>query len=175
MNLFAVIGGALHTPELDGAILPGVTRDSLITLGRHLGYTVVERRMALDELLEQIDSGECSEVFACGTAAIVSPIGILADREPRQYVPRRVDAVAAHLREALLAIQERRAPDPFGWTPGRGDTCRVTRPRPGGGRCGAPHYGEAAARWDLAVLHHEIDLAQALDVEAFIIVLEPVS
>jgi len=116
MNLFAVIGGALHTPELDGAILPGVTRDSLITLGRHLGYTVVERRMALDELLEQIDSGECSEVFACGTAAIVSPIGILADREPRQYVPRRVDAVAAHLREALLAIQERRAPDPFGWT-----------------------------------------------------------
>jgi len=77
---------------------------------------VVERRMALDELLAQTDSGECSEVFACGTAAIVSPIGILADREPRQYVPRRVDAVAAHLREALLAIQERRAPDPFGWT-----------------------------------------------------------
>jgi branched-chain amino acid aminotransferase len=104
----------LHTPELDGAILPGVTRDSLLTLGPHLGYKVVERRMALHELLAQIDSGECSEVFASGTAATVSPIGVLADAA-REYVPQRIDAVAAALREALLAIQERRASDPFGW------------------------------------------------------------
>ncbi len=116
MNLFAVIGGQLHTPELDGAILPGITRDSLLTLGRHLGFTLVERRMALDELLEQITSGECTELFACGTAAIVSPIAVLADRDQREYAPRQVDAVAQQLRGALLAIQERRAPDPFGWT-----------------------------------------------------------
>src|SRR5450631_1609174 len=116
MNLFAVIGGELHTPALDGAILPGITRDSLITLGRHLGFTVHERNMALDELLAQIVSGECTEVFACGTAAILSPIGQLTDRDRREYVPRQIDAVAARLREALLAIQERRAPDPFGWT-----------------------------------------------------------
>ncbi len=116
MNLFAVIGGELHTPALDGAILPGITRDSLITLGRHLGLTVHERSMALDELLAQIVSGECTEVFACGTAAILSPIGLLTDRDQREYVPIRIDAVAAQLREALLAIQERRAPDPFGWT-----------------------------------------------------------
>jgi branched-chain amino acid aminotransferase len=116
MNLFAVIGGELHTPALDGAILPGITRDSLITLGRHLGFKVHERRMPLDEMLAQIRSGECSEVFACGTGAIVSPIAMLADREHQEYVPRHIDAVAAQLREALLAIQERRAPDPFGWT-----------------------------------------------------------
>jgi branched-chain amino acid aminotransferase len=116
MNLFAVIGGELHTPALDGAILPGITRDSLITLARHLGFTVHERSMAIDELLAQILSGECTEVFACGTAAIVSPIGLLADRDHKEYVPARVDAAAAQLREALLAIQERRAPDPFGWT-----------------------------------------------------------
>jgi branched-chain amino acid aminotransferase len=116
MNLFAVIGGELHTPALDGAILPGITRDSLITLGRHLGFAVHERTMAIDELLAQIASGECTEVFACGTAAILSPIGVLADRDQREYVPVRIDAVAAQLREALLAIQERRAPDPFGWT-----------------------------------------------------------
>ena len=72
--------------------------------------------MVLDELLAQIVSGECSEVFACGTAAILSPIGLLADRDHKEYVPTRVDAIAARLREALLAIQERRAPDPFGWT-----------------------------------------------------------
>jgi branched-chain amino acid aminotransferase len=128
MNVFAVIDGVLHTPELDGAILPGVTRDSLLTLARHLGYTVIERPMLIDELLGQIASGECSEVFACGTAATVSPIGALADSpgtatgsgsgsgSGREYQPKQVDAVAARLREALLAIQERRAPDPFGWT-----------------------------------------------------------
>jgi branched-chain amino acid aminotransferase len=116
MNLFAVIGGELHTPALDGAILPGITRDSLIILARHLGFTVHERNIVLDELLAQIASGECSEVFACGTAAILSPIGLLSDRNGREYVPARVDSVAAQLREALLAIQERRAPDLFGWT-----------------------------------------------------------
>jgi branched-chain amino acid aminotransferase len=116
MNLFAVINGELHTPALDGAILPGITRDSLITLGRHMGFTVHERAMVLDDLLAQIVSGECTEVFACGTAAILSPIGQLTDRNGREYLPTRVDGVAAQLREALLAIQERRAPDPFGWT-----------------------------------------------------------
>jgi branched-chain amino acid aminotransferase len=116
MNLFAVIGGELHTPALDGAILAGITRDSVIGLGRHLGFKVHERNMVLDELLAQIVSGECTEVFACGTAAILSPIGFLSDRDGKDYVPVRVDAVAAQLREALLAIQERRAPDPFGWT-----------------------------------------------------------
>jgi branched-chain amino acid aminotransferase len=116
MNLFAVIGGELHTPALDGAILAGITRDSVIKLGRHLGFKVHERNMVLDELLAQIVSGECSEVFACGTAAILSPIGLLSDRDHKEYVPTSVDAIAACLREALLAIQERRAPDPFGWT-----------------------------------------------------------
>jgi branched-chain amino acid aminotransferase len=122
MNLFAVIDGELHTPALDGAILPGITRDSLLTLARHLGFKGVERRMAIDELLTQIESGRCSELFACGTAAIVSPIEVLAERRPddhgppREYGPRDVDVVAARLRGALLAIQERRAPDIFGWT-----------------------------------------------------------
>jgi branched-chain amino acid aminotransferase len=116
MNVFAVIGGELHTPELDGAILPGITRDSLVQLARHRGWTVVERLMPIDELLSQIAGGACTEVFACGTAAIVAPIGALGDADGREHVPANVDVVAKELREALLAIQERRAPDPFGWT-----------------------------------------------------------
>jgi len=116
MNLFAVLDGELHTPELDGAILPGVTRDSLLTLAGSLGYRTHERRMALDEVLEGIGSGRCSELFACGTAAIVGPIALLAEADGREYVLRETDVVARHLREALLSIQERRAPDPFGWT-----------------------------------------------------------
>jgi branched-chain amino acid aminotransferase len=116
MNLFAVIDGALHTPALDGAILPGITRDSLIALARLRGYAVHERPMALEELLAGLDRGTCSEVFACGTAAIVAPVAALAEPDGREYVPPVIDRVAAELREALLAIQERRAPDPFGWT-----------------------------------------------------------
>jgi len=115
MNFFAVINGELHTPELEGAILPGITRDSLITLARHLGFTVVERQMDMNELLRQIESGQCSETFACGTAAIVMPISGLADADERLYRPQQTNIVAARLRDALLAIQERRAPDPFGW------------------------------------------------------------
>ena len=114
MNFFAVIDSELHTPELDTAILPGVTRDSLITLARHLGYTVHERQMDIDELLAQIGSGRCSEIFACGTAAIVMPISALADADGRVSKPRET-LIASRLRDALLAIQERRAPDPFGW------------------------------------------------------------
>jgi branched-chain amino acid aminotransferase len=116
MNVFAVLNGELHTPELDGAILPGVTRDSLLTLARSLGYEAHERRIALDEVLEGIGNGRCSELFACGTAATVSGIALLADGDGREYVLRQTDVVARRLRESLLAIQERRAPDPFGWT-----------------------------------------------------------
>ena len=116
MNVFAVIDGELHTPELDGAILPGITRDSLLTLSRSLGFKVHERRMAIDELLAGIQKGRVSEVFACGTAAIVAPIAVLADSDGHEYKPAHTDVVARQLRDALLAIQERRAPDEFGWT-----------------------------------------------------------
>jgi branched-chain amino acid aminotransferase len=87
----------------------------LIKLARHLGYTVHERRMDIDELLAQIGSGRCSETFACGTAAIVMPISALADTDNRVYKPGHTNVAASRLRDSLLAIQERRAPDPFGW------------------------------------------------------------
>ena len=116
MNLFAVIGDELHTPVLNDSILPGVTRDSLIVLARDSGWRVIERSMAVAELLRQLASGECSEVFACGTAAIVCPISVIGDSDGREYRPGVIDARARELRERLLAIQERRAPDPYGWT-----------------------------------------------------------
>ena len=116
MNVFAVINGELHTPALDDTILPGITRNSLVALARHVGYRVHERPMPIDELLTQMRSGDCRELLACGTAAIVSPIGVLADADGTEHVPVDVDHVAADLREALLAIQERRSTDVFGWT-----------------------------------------------------------
>jgi branched-chain amino acid aminotransferase len=116
MNFFAVFDGELHTPALDGTILPGITRDSLLTLARSLGYVTRERRIAIDEVIDGIVDGHCTEVFACGTAAIVSPIAALSESDGRDHRPAQVDVAAKRLREALLAIQERRAPDPFGWT-----------------------------------------------------------
>src|SRR6202034_1474174 len=116
MKLFVGLDRELHTPELDGAILPGITRDSLLTLAKSLGYKTNERRISLDEVLEGIDNGRCAEMFACGTAAIVAPIALLVEGDGREYQLQQTDGVAKHLREALLAIQERRAPDPFGWT-----------------------------------------------------------
>ena len=125
MNLFAVFGEELHTPTLNDSILPGVTRDSLITLARAAGARVVERPMPIAELLSNLASGACSEVFACGTAAIVSPISVIGDADGREYRPALLDVRARELRERLLAIQERRAPDPHGWT---SDVAPLARP-----------------------------------------------
>ncbi len=87
MNFFAVIDGALHTPELDGSVLPGITRDSLIVLARHLGYTVCELPMTIGALAQQIRTGQCTEIFACGTAAIVMPIAALVETDGTEYRP----------------------------------------------------------------------------------------
>jgi branched-chain amino acid aminotransferase len=115
MNLFFVRAGELHTPALDGAILPGITRDSVIRLARHRGLTVHERAIEADELLTGLADGSVTEVFACGTAAIVNAISVIGDADGRDYAPAIVDGVARELREHLLAIQERRVEDPFGW------------------------------------------------------------
>ena len=115
MNFFAVFGNEVHTPSLNDSILPGITRDSLLTLACDVGLHVVERSMPIDELLKQIASGQCTEVFASGTAAIVAPIKVIVDADGREFTPRALDVRAAEFRERLLAIQERRRPDPYGW------------------------------------------------------------
>jgi branched-chain amino acid aminotransferase len=115
MNLFAVIGGELHTPKLTDSILSGVTRDSVIALARAGGMEVHERSMQIDELLVDIMSGECTEVIATGTAAIVTSILALGDADGQVY-PTAETRVSDRFRAELLAIQTRQAPDRFGWT-----------------------------------------------------------
>ena len=115
MNLFALIDGELHTPKLTATFLEGVTRDSVIQLARHLGYRVHERSMPIDELLTDLAAGRCTEAFACGTAAIISPISVIADADDTRYELPQIDQTAATLRNTLLGIQERRIADPFGW------------------------------------------------------------
>ena len=115
MNFMAVIDGELHTPALSGSILEGVTRDSLMTLARHLGIGAKDPVMPIDELLHDIESGRCSEAFACGTGAIISPIAAIGEADGKVFELREVNQMAAILKDALLDIQEGRAADPFGW------------------------------------------------------------
>ena len=117
MNIFLVLDdGTLVTPELSGTILEGITRDSIITLARELGYTVQERRIDVDEWRKGAQDGTVVEVFACGTAAVITPVGVLrwpdgeavaGDGEPGPITTR--------LRSALLDVQYGRAQDTHGW------------------------------------------------------------
>lgn len=117
MNVFFVRGGdTLVTPATSGSILEGVTRDSIIQLARDRGLNVEERDITLDEWREGVDSGEITEIFACGTAAVITPISQVKSRDFTIGAP---DAVAGEitmsLRRELTDIQHGRAEDRHGW------------------------------------------------------------
>jgi branched-chain amino acid aminotransferase len=117
MNIFFVFDdGSLQTPPLTGTILPGITRDSLIVLARDLGLTVREEPYAIDQWQEDARSGRLREAFACGTAAVVTPIGEVRGRRHQFTIGTGGPGpVTARLKEALLDIQNGRAPDRHGW------------------------------------------------------------
>ncbi len=117
MNVYLVTADReLVTPALSGTILEGVTRDSILTLAGEFGLTPVERQVSMEELLEGIDSGHVTELFACGTAAVITPIGLLADEAGEHKVSSGVTGeVTASLRKTLLDIQYGRAEDTHGW------------------------------------------------------------
>ena len=121
MNLFFVYGSGadarLVTPELTGTLLPGVTRDSLLTLARDLGYEVSEGRITVQEWREGCASGEISEVFACGTAAVITPVGRVDSKNSGSWsvADGAPGDITMKLREALVAIQTGNAPDPHNW------------------------------------------------------------
>jgi len=117
MNVYLVTSDQqLITPELSGSILEGVTRDSILTLATEFGLTPVERRVEIDELLEGIDSGWVAELFACGTAAVVTPIGVLKDTNGTHQVGSgETGETTAALRKNLLDVQYGRAEDTHGW------------------------------------------------------------
>jgi branched-chain amino acid aminotransferase len=118
MNLFFVFAdGRIRTPPLTGTILPGITRDSLLVLAREAGLTVEEEPYAIDQWRTDAASGALTEAFACGTAAVVTPIGRVADGEGDFAMPALGAAgfVTDRLHHALVAIQRGQAPDPHGW------------------------------------------------------------
>ena len=120
MNLFFVFGSGgntrLVTPPLTGTLLPGVTRDSLLTLGPDLGLPATEEPMSIEMWRQGCASGEITEVFACGTAAVITPVGsVKAKSGGWQIGNGEPGPVTMRLREELLGIQFGRLPDPHGW------------------------------------------------------------
>ena len=117
MNVFfAYADGALVTPPLTGTILPGITRDSVITLARDKGMTVVERPYSIDEWRADAASGALREAFACGTAAVITPIGTVCSVDGEFTIGGgEPGPVTMDLRQQLVDIQRGRAADPYGW------------------------------------------------------------
>jgi branched-chain amino acid aminotransferase len=117
MNVYLITTDSeLITPELTGSILEGVTRDSILTLAADFGLTPVERRIAITELLDGVKSGEITELFACGTAAVITPIGTLKNQDGSHQVGSGESGeTTLALRQQLLDIQYGRAEDKYGW------------------------------------------------------------
>lgn len=120
MNLYFVFGegprARLVTPELTGALLPGITRDSLLTLARDQGLSVEERRISTEEWEKGVQAGDISEVFACGTAAVITPVGQVAYSGGEFPIGTGAPGpITAQLRASLTAIQRGAAPDPHHW------------------------------------------------------------
>lgn len=117
MNIcFVYEGKRIVTPKLTGSILPGVTRKSVIELGRHLGYEVVEAMIDVHEMLDDVRRGRITEVFGCGTAAVIAPVSKFGFHDEEITIgDGGVGPVSHHLFQQLVDIQYGRIPDPFGW------------------------------------------------------------
>ncbi len=117
MNLFFVFeDGSLQTPPLSGTILPGITRDALLTLARDEGLTVREAPYAIDQWRADAESGTLTESFACGTAAVVTPVGsVTTDQGKFMIGAGGPGQTTQRLRDRLVSIQRGTAVDPYGW------------------------------------------------------------
>ena len=117
MNLyFAFADGSLITPPLTGTILPGITRDSIMQLAREEGLEVREERYSLDQWRDDAASGKLVETFACGTAAVVTPVGKVAGRDGEFTVGSGGPGqLTGRLKARLVAIQRGEVADTHGW------------------------------------------------------------
>lgn len=116
MNIMFVVKGVAVTPPLSGTILPGVTRDSVLTLLRDLNSPVEERAISVEEIAAAHAAGTLQEAFGIGTAAIIAPIACIGYQGRDLAIATGApDSLAARLRAKLVAIQTGREPDPHNW------------------------------------------------------------
>ncbi|MDE5764674.1 MAG: branched-chain amino acid aminotransferase [Ruminococcus sp.] len=117
MNIFFVIDGEVITPELQGSILPGITRKSAIEVCRSKGITVTEKRITIQEIADAYDSGKLQEVFGTGTAAVISPVGHLKWNDKVMEInDNKIGKISQMLYDTMTGIQWGKIEDTFGWT-----------------------------------------------------------
>ena len=118
MNVFFVINGKIITPSLaEGSILPGVTRASCIELLRDMGYVVEERKLSIEEVENAYRNGTLDEAFGTGTAAVVSPMGLLDNGKDKMIINNQeIGPIAQKLYDTLTGIQWGKVEDKYGWT-----------------------------------------------------------
>ncbi len=117
MNVFFKINDEIVTPKLEGSILPGITRASVIELMKSWGMTVVERKISIEELYEAYNNNTLEEAFGTGTAAVISPIGELGwNGKTIDICKGKIGEVSKRLYDTLTGIQTGRIEDTFGWT-----------------------------------------------------------
>ena len=118
MNIcFVYEGKRIVTPPLTGSILPGITRKSVLHLGKDLGYDVAEEPIDVNDMLADVKSGKITEVFGCGTAAVIAPVGKFGYKDDEYTINNyEVGPVAKRLYQELTDIQYGRIEDRFGWT-----------------------------------------------------------
>jgi branched-chain amino acid aminotransferase len=116
MNVFFKVDGEVITPELNGSILPGVTRDSVIAMLKHWGIPVTERKITVEELFEAHKQGKLEEAFGTGTAAVISPIGAMKWGEQSiQINEGNIGEVSGRLYDSITGIQQGKIADPLHW------------------------------------------------------------
>ena len=120
MNLFFVYGSGADarvlTPALTGSLLPGITRDSLLRLAPTLGIPASEGRISVSQWRSDCAAGALTEVFACGTAAVITPVGAVDGASGGWTIGSGAPGpVSLRLKEELIGIQYGHRPDPFGW------------------------------------------------------------
>ena len=116
MNVLFKINGKIVTPMLNGSILPGITRNSVLELCRSWGMDVEERKISVDELLEAQKSGKLEECFGTGTAAVISPVGKLRYKDDVMVIGGgEIGPVSQKIYDTVTGIQLGKLEDPFGW------------------------------------------------------------
>ena len=116
MNIFFKIDGKIVTPMLNGSILPGITRNSVLELCRSWGMEVEERRVSVEELIQAQKDGKLEECFGTGTAAVISPVGKLRYKDEVMTIGGgEIGPVSQKLYDTVTGIQLGRLEDPFGW------------------------------------------------------------
>ena len=116
MNMFFVFGKTVVTPALCGSILPGITRDSIIKMLRADGYEVQERTVTIDEVVKAAKKGKLTEAFGSGTAAVVSPVGVLSYKGEDIVINDNImGPITKYAYDKLTGIQNGKVKDDFGW------------------------------------------------------------